>query len=177
MDIADTPERAQLKAACEQRAIVIVFLVMLCWATTSIALHKRWPKTPPAPLWSLALFVNLVLIGGSVGRLTVYFGVPPILTFGYRIEPILPATCEASLPIMGPDGLPCSLKRFLEWARGESDWRLESFEWQWISKGASVGFLVTIAIGLDVSVLLVTWMVEHDEREKERMHLEAEKGV
>ena len=56
-----------------------------------------------------------------------YFGIPTILTFGFRIGGVLPPTCEASMPIEGKDGLPCSLKRFAEWgARAMARWELAS---------------------------------------------------
>ncbi|KAK3700464.1 hypothetical protein LTR37_015968 [Vermiconidia calcicola] len=68
--------------------------------------------------------------------LVVYLGIPKIFTFGIQIGKILPASCEASMAIEGPDGLPCSGKRFREWVRrflsDNGSYHFDEIEGPWI---------------------------------------------
>lgn len=61
------------------------------------------------------IFPFMALTAGSgfiIPSLLIY-GVPR--SFGIPIGGMLPTSCEASMAVEGPDGLPCQLLRFREW--------------------------------------------------------------
>lgn len=95
-----------------------------------------------------------------------YFGVPKSLTFGYQIGKILPPTCEASMPIEGKNGLPCSLKRFWEWfgrvTSGDGSLHLDELEGDWKVLMIYAGLLILVI----VAVLKVVSCIKADERKK-----------
>lgn len=115
--------------------LVVVAMVSYCY----LRVHGHGQELEfRADVMFEALLVMQVTIGLLVlaSFYIIYFGFPPALTFGATgICKILPSTCVASMPIEGEDGLPCSLKRFREWAgravSGEGSWNWDESELRW----------------------------------------------
>ena len=74
------------------------------------------------------------------------------LTFGAHIEKILPTSCSESLAVEGPDGRPCTLKRFSAWTAGVmshyGSYHLDEFERIWVDTGVKMSLFIVIPLGL-----------------------------
>ena len=90
-----------------------------------------------------------------VSRGIIYFGLPKSITLGYQVGRVLPATCEASLAVEGPDGLPCSLRRLMQWASralSDRETHLDDFEALWRRKFVIWGLFTLLWLAVPVVV-------------------------
>lgn len=65
--------------------------------------------------WMALLVPGNTAFAYVLGEVTVYYALPPALTFGKHIGGFMPKSCEASLPIEGLAGWPCNAERFCAW--------------------------------------------------------------
>ena len=102
--------------------------------------------------------ISLTIGADIVPDLIIYFGLPKILTLGVQIGKFLPASCEASLPLEGPDGVPCYYKRLMEWTlmylRGQDGFDHEELRLMWKTKWTSLTFWFLVSVG---SVLFIKY--------------------
>ena len=107
--------------------------------------------------WFLSIDCSLIL-----GTLLRYHSLPTWLTFGTRIGGILPTNCEASMKVEGPEGLPCELKRFGEWAKrvvsSDGSWHTDEIERLWIEC-----LVCVIVVIFTISIML--WLAQRIKRE------------
>jgi len=117
-------------------SMAIFFVIYLLIA---VLMARRDEKRPTYTFYRYVyvVFLTCAMLSWIAGLYVVYLGVPTWLAFGITIGKVLPASCDASIEVEGEDGLPCSLKRFLEWSRritsGESSFRLADLESGWVS--------------------------------------------
>jgi hypothetical protein len=115
--------------------------------------------------------VPFVIISFFIGvdimpDLIIYFGLPKVLTFGVQIRKILPASCEATMPLEGPNGLPCYYKRLREWTwmylQGQDGFDREELRLMWkpIWSFGTFGPLVSV-----VSVLVIKYKTRRTQAE------------
>lgn len=85
---------------------------------SSLAIGTVFPKaglgTTTSSDIAIAMFISCYYGSMALFRIVAYFGIPPYLTFEVQISKILPTSCAASIPIEGPDGWPCYLKKIRE---------------------------------------------------------------
>lgn len=96
------------------------------------------------------------ILGIVCNKLALYFGVPRLLTFGFQIGPVMPASCDASLAIEGRNGLPCTLRRFLHWIAGDSGYRMQDIEWAWVQCAFQIGFILCLLLATVVFAWIMT---------------------
>ena len=119
-------------------------------------------KTPILSHYGPAFFFVSVACSLLFGTLLRYYSLPTWLTFGIRIGGLLPTDCEASMKIEGPEGLPCELKRFGEWATrvvsSDGSWHSDEIERPWIEC-----LVCVIVVIFSISIML--WLAQRIKRE------------
>jgi hypothetical protein len=120
----------------------------------------------------LGLFVNYPFIA----ELIIHFGLPTTVTFGYQVGNIIPASCEGSMPIEGPNGCPCWLSRLREWTvlylRGQDVYGVKEFRRMWV--GICVAVVLEFCFVIVLPVVLT--YVESRKQDKQSVRLDVEKG-
>lgn len=99
-------------------ALAVLFCLALTVATIGLLAywrHRSNDFTDADAFYLVPIIEACAVFTVALNAYIKYFGIPTSLTFGYQIGKILPATCEASMPIEGELGWPCSMKRFREW--------------------------------------------------------------
>lgn len=107
----------------------------------------------------------------------MYFGIPKTLTLGYQIDGILPTDCGTSMSIEGPDGLPCSLKRFSSWLGKAarlygSGLHREDFETHWRDVMLRWSLHLVIIVAFCFFCRFIGWLADEEiaqKEERERM--------
>ena len=103
-------------ASAEWTANVYGFVIfLLCMALGYFITWRIISRESGKGNFTLQDFTVAILLGCMYAALPlsviiVYFGIPKGLTFGFQIGQVLPASCEASIPVEGHFGLPCCLK-------------------------------------------------------------------
>ena len=96
---------------------------------------------------------------------------PKSITLGYQVGKVLPATCEASLAVEGPDGLPCSLRRLIQWAsRALSDraFHLDDFEALWRRKFVMWAPIALFWVAVPITVHVFAMRESREQQRKEK---------
>lgn len=113
-----------------------------------------------------------------LSKILIYYGVPKALTFGYQIGKFAPTSCAASIDIEGPDGFPCSSKRFAEWLgkafSGDGSLHLDEFETLGGGKGKIWG-AIAMLLCLVALFLFGKWVSREDLKRMDRQ--DAEMGL
>lgn len=123
-----------------------------------------------------AMFFFMAWMPLIAGPLVVYFGIPTYLTFGHQIGNALPSSCDASMAIEGPDGMPCSLKRFFQWLLHfvtQVDRNTAEFEKTWRKP---VIILTVVFAFYIVFQILFAWALEREHRADTRRLREGTEG-
>lgn len=155
--------------------------ILFCLTLISVAVSfspfwrlRRGIDTDADPFHILLIAEACFVLTVALNIYVKYFGLPTWLTFGLQVGNFLPATCEASMAVEGKNGLPCSLKRFMEWferaTRADgSGLHLDEFEGSWwMAVFYAALFILTVA------VTLISW---HFAAARERNGLAAKSIV
>lgn len=163
--------RDHLSAELEANYMTFSLLGCLGFSLAVMYLLMRRDPRLAAP-WATAIIFLGILAAKPVFNLLIYFPVPTTFTFGVKIGGLLPATCAESLAVEGERGLPCTLKRLLEWVSGKGGRQWEDVEWAWIEVGGTyAGFVV---FGTIPWVVFAVFLNVQEMRERARVRAEGE---
>ena len=108
--------------------------------------------------------ISLTIGADIVPDLITYFGIPKVLTLGVQIGKFLPGSCEASLPLEGPDGTPCYYKRLKGWTlmylRAQYGFDHEELRLMWKTKWISLTLWCLVSVG---SVLFIKYKFRREQ--------------
>lgn len=167
----DFNHRFLIKAACISFPVVVAVATDVPFISHETRRRRKFLMLFIRAFY-LGCFVNFLFIT----ELIIHFGLPRILTFGCQVGKLVPATCEGSMEIEGPNGWPCWLARLREWTvlylRAQGGYDAKEFRRMWLGIWAMVVVEFCVVVVLPV----VLMYVDSRGQAKEAVKVDAEKG-